>query len=83
MSFVNFNFVTDKSSMPSVSAVNTSTFGSPGIVTILGLSILIIYTITKLLNFYDIGINVYGSYLAFYVFILLASFWLNKSYPRI
>ena len=83
MSFVNFNFVTDKSSIPGVSAINTSTFGSPGTVTILGLSILIIYTLTKILNFYGIGINVYGSYLAFYVFILIASFCLDRYYPSI
>ncbi len=83
MSFVNFNFVTDKSSMPGISAVNTSTFGSPGTVTILGLAVLLVYTITKILNFYGIGINVYGSYLAFYVFILLASFGLDKYYPSI
>jgi hypothetical protein len=82
MSFVNFNFVTDKSSMPGVSTVNTATFGNPGTVTILGLSILIIYTLTKILNFYGISINVYGSYLAFYIFILMASFCLNRYYPK-
>jgi hypothetical protein len=82
MSFVNFNFVTDKSSMAGSSGVNSSLFGTPGTVTILGLAILLVYTITKIVGFYGIGINVYGSYLAFYVFILLASFWLNKYYPK-
>jgi hypothetical protein len=53
------------------------------IITILGVSIIIIYGIIKLLDFYGIGINVYGSYIAFYIFILLSSFILPKEYPKI
>jgi len=53
------------------------------IITILGVSIIIIYGIIKLLDFYGIGINVYGSYIAFYIFILLSSFILPREYPKI
>jgi hypothetical protein len=53
------------------------------IITTLGVSIIIIYGIIKLLDFYGIGINVYGSYIAFYVFIVLSSFILPREYPKI
>jgi hypothetical protein len=53
------------------------------IITILGVSIIIIYGIIKLLDFYGIGINVYGSYIAFYVFIVISSFILPREYPKI
>ena len=46
-------------------------------ITILGISILLIYGIIRILEFYGIGINMYGSYVAFYVFILLSSFILK------
>ncbi len=49
-------------------------------ITILGISILLIYGITKILEFYGIGINIYGSYIAFYFFILLSSFILPRDY---
>ena len=47
-------------------------------ITILGMSILLIYGIIRILEFYSIGINMYGSYVAFYVFILLSSFILKS-----
>lgn len=40
-------------------------------ITIFGITALILYAITKILNFYDIGSNIYGSYLIFYVFLLI------------
>jgi hypothetical protein len=40
-------------------------------ITVFGITALIIYAITKILNFYDIGSNVYGSYLTFYIFLLI------------
>ncbi len=89
MSFVNFNFVTDKSNPiglgvqePLGSSLGSGLGGSSKI-TLFGLAVLLIYSITKILNFYGIGIEVYGSYLAFYVFILLASFVLDKYYPTL
>ena len=53
------------------------------IITILGISILLIYGITKILEFYGIGQNIYGSYIAFYYFMLLTSFILPRDYPSI
>jgi hypothetical protein len=49
-------------------------------ITILGISMLLVYGITKILEFYGIGINIYGSYIAFYFFILLSSFVLPRDY---
>ncbi len=47
-------------------------------VTIIGLALLLIYAITKILDFFGIGIDVYGSYLAFYIFLLLSYFVLPR-----
>ena len=47
-------------------------------ITILGLPILLIYGISRILEFYGIGINMYSSYVAFYVFILISSFVLES-----
>jgi hypothetical protein len=53
------------------------------IITTLGISILLVYGLTRILEFYGIGINVYGSYIAFYFFILISSFILPREYPKI
>jgi branched-subunit amino acid ABC-type transport system permease component len=53
------------------------------IITILGISIVLVYGLTRILEFYGIGINVYGSYLAFYFFILISSFVLPQNYQSI
>ena len=42
-------------------------------ISILGLSILLMYGISILLEFNGIGINMYGSYVVFYVFMLVSS----------
>jgi branched-subunit amino acid ABC-type transport system permease component len=42
-------------------------------ISILGLSILLMYGISRLLEFNGIGINMYGSYVVFYVFMLVSS----------
>jgi len=82
MSFVNFNFAADKTAIPSILGVKDTMAGTSSI-TIFGFAVLIIYIITKILNFYGVGIEVYGSYFAFYVFILIASFILDKYYPKV
>ena len=56
---------------------------SSSIITILGISVLLVYGITKVLEFYGIGINVYGSYIAFYFFILISSFILPRNYYKL
>ena len=53
------------------------------IITTLGLSILLVYGITRILEFYGIGINVYGSYIAFYAFLLITSFVLPRYYNKV
>jgi branched-subunit amino acid ABC-type transport system permease component len=53
------------------------------IITTLGISLLLVYGLTRILEFYGIGINVYGSYIAFYFFILISSFILPREYPKI
>lgn len=52
------------------------------IITILGISTLLVYGIIKILEFYGLGINVYGSYIAFYIFLLITSFILPHNYPK-
>jgi hypothetical protein len=53
------------------------------IITILGIAILLVYGLTRILEFYGIGINIYGSYLAFYFFLLISSFILPRDYSKI
>ena len=53
------------------------------IITALGISILLVYGITKILDFYGIGINIYGSYIAFYFFLLISSFVLPRQYFKL
>jgi len=50
------------------------------IISILCIALLLIYGITRILEFYGIGINVYGSYIAFYIFILVSIFVLPHNY---
>lgn len=49
-------------------------------ITIFGLFIILLYGATKILEFYGIGINVYGNYIAFYFFIILTYFVLPQKY---
>jgi hypothetical protein len=53
------------------------------IITTLGISILLVYGLTRILEFYGIGINIYGSYLAFYGFLLISSFILPREYYKL
>ena len=50
--------------------------------TIFGLTILTIYAITKILNFYGIGADKYGSYLMFYVFLILCASFLDIPHSK-
>jgi hypothetical protein len=53
------------------------------IISILGIALLLFYGITRILEFYGIGINVYGSYIAFYIFILISMLVLPHNYMNI
>ena len=52
-------------------------------ITIFGLTLLVIYTITKILNFYGIGIDKYGSYLVFYVFLIVCANVIDTDNPKV
>jgi len=52
-------------------------------ISVIGISLLLLYGITKILEFYGIGINVYGSYVAFYLFILFSVFILPTNYYNV
>ena len=52
-------------------------------ITTFGIAILIVYSVTKILNFYGIGLDKYGPYLAFYIFLLLCYYIFNSEYPKI
>lgn len=43
-------------------------------ITIFGLTVISLYSITKILNFYGIGVEKYGPYLMFYLFLII---WVN------
>jgi hypothetical protein len=52
------------------------------LLTIVGFSMLFTYVITNLLEFYGIGSDVYGSYIGFYLFLLISIVVLPRDYPR-
>ena len=54
-------------------------FSIGNLLTILGFSLIFIYVLTNLLNFYGIGSDVYGYYIGFYLFLLFSIFVLPKN----
>jgi hypothetical protein len=52
-------------------------------VTIFGFTILSLYSITKILNFYGIGVDKYGPYLMFYVFLIICVNLFNKEHSKL
>jgi hypothetical protein len=56
---------------------------SSSIITVLGISILLVYGLTRVLEFYGVGVDVYGSYIAFYFFLLISSFVLPRNYSKL
>ena len=53
------------------------------IITTIGLSFIIIYSILSILKFYGINENVYAIYLLFYLFIIISLIVLPNNYPHI
>ena len=51
-------------------------------ITAFGLSLLIAYSIMQILNFYGVGVEVYGFYMAFYLFLLVSAFILPRKYSE-
>ena len=52
-------------------------------ITLIGISIIIFYSLTQVLNFYGIGEDTYGVYMLFYIFIILCILILPNDYPKI
>jgi hypothetical protein len=52
-------------------------------IAMLGISLILIYAVTRILNFYGVGTEVYGIYLVFYLFMLLTIFILPNNPPTI
>ena len=52
-------------------------------ITILGISIILLYSIIKILNFYGKGEEEYGIYIVFYFTLLILYFILPHEYPKI
>jgi hypothetical protein len=52
-------------------------------ITLIGLSIIIFYSLTQVLNFYGVDKDVYGIYILFYIFIILCILILPNDYPKV
>ena len=53
------------------------------LITILGVSILLFYSVVTILKFYGINESVYGIYLLFYIFIVISMIVLPTEYTKI
>lgn len=86
---------TSTSGLGSTGLGSTSGLGSTGLgssstgissmskITIFGLTMLIIYATTNILNFYGVGVDKYGSYLVFYIFLIICVNILDTDYPKL
>lgn len=52
------------------------------IITGIGTIIILIYGITRILEFYGIGVDKYGSYLAFYFFLFISAYIIPTQYKH-
>lgn len=53
------------------------------VITLIGLSIIFLYSLTQILNFYGISEDVYGVYILFYIFMLVSILILPNDYPKV
>jgi hypothetical protein len=53
------------------------------LITYLGVSLILYYSLTRILNFYGIGQDVYGIYVLFYVLIMICILILPSNYPEV
>ncbi len=51
-------------------------------ITLIGLSVIILYSLTQILNFYGIDQSAYGAYMLFYVFIVVCILVLPNGEPK-
>jgi hypothetical protein len=52
-------------------------------ITLIGINVILIYSIIQILKFYGVDESVYGIYLLFYIFILISVLVLPNDYPKI
>ena len=52
-------------------------------ITLIGISIIFLYSLTQILKFYGVGEDVYGVYILFYIFIAISIVVLPKDYPNV
>jgi hypothetical protein len=52
-------------------------------ITLLGITIIFFYCVSQILKFFDIGEEVYGYYLFFYIFIIISILVLPNDYPKV
>jgi len=52
-------------------------------ITLLGLSIIILYSLIQILKFYGVSTEAYTIYIYFYLFILITIFVLPNDYPKL
>jgi hypothetical protein len=52
-------------------------------ITLIGLSIIIFYSLTQVLKFYGITEDVYGVYILFYIFMIICILVLPNDYPTV
>jgi hypothetical protein len=53
------------------------------VITGIGSMIILVYGLTRILEFYGVGIDKYGSYLAFYVFLFISSYIIPIKYKNV
>ena len=51
--------------------------------TLIGISIIFLYSLTQILKFYGVGEDVYGTYVLFYIFIIISILILPNEYPKV
>jgi hypothetical protein len=52
-------------------------------ITLIGISIIFFYSLTQILKFYGVGEDVYGTYVLFYIFIIISILILPNEYPKV
>jgi len=56
--------------------------GKMNAITLVGVSIIFLYSLVQIMRFYGVGEEVYGVYLLFYVFLMVSMLILPKDYPK-
>lgn len=52
------------------------------VITGIGTMIILVYGLTRILEFYGVGIDKYGSYMAFYIFLFISSYIIPIKYKN-